>query len=263
MINSVTGLGTGFLSGRALETVISALYRFAFRRSRKVFFLNRDDRDLFVRRKLVRSAVAQIIPGSGIDLQRFAVAPPKSAGPLTFLFIGRMLIDKGVAEFLQAAETVKGQLPATRFQILGPTDAHPKAVPTELLERSARLGFVELLGSTGDVRPYIARSDCIVLPSYREGLPRVLVEASAMGRPSIAADVPGCREVVDDKVTGYLCAERSAPELARAMVRFARLEPGERAAMGLAARRKAETEFGDDHIVDAYLRALEAISQRK
>lgn len=261
VINSVTGLGTGFLSGRLLEMLVSGLYWSAFRRSRQVFFLNRDDHDLFVGRRLVKPQVAAVIPGSGIDLDRFKAGPPRASDELTFLFIGRLLTDKGVGEYLEAARIVTGHVPEARFQILGPADPHPKAVPADVVQDYEARGVVELLGSTDDVRPFITNADCIVLPSYREGLPRVLVEAGAMARPVIASDVPGCRDVVDHGVTGYLCAARSAEALAAAMLEFAQLAPAEREEMGQAARRKAEAEFGDEHVVRAFVSALERISK--
>ncbi len=259
VINTVTGLGTGFLSGRLLETIVSGLYRAAFRRSSRVFFLNRDDYDLFVGRGVVTPETAEIIPGSGIDLDHFQAAPPRRSAELIFLLIGRLLTDKGIVEYLETARAMKRQNLPARFQILGPADPHPKAVPAALLAEYEREGAVELLGSTDDVRPYIAAADCVVLPSYREGLPRVLVEAGAMARPVIASDVPGCREVVDDGVTGYLCEPRSAEALAAAVARFASLTPAEREKMGQAGRRKAEAEFGDEHVVRAYVSALDRI----
>ncbi len=255
-INSVTGLGTGFLGSRALEMLISAMYRAAFFRSSKVFFLNRDDYELFVSRGIVTRNIASIIPGSGIDLDHFRPAAATGNDSTTFLFIGRLLTDKGVREYLDAAKLVKTQHPEVRLQMLGPIEPHPKAVPNAILREHEASGHVELLGSTDDVRPYIARADCVVLPSYREGLPRVLVEAAAMARPVIASDVPGCRDVVEDGVTGYLCEVKSAESLASAMSRFVRNSSEERAAMAQAARWKAEREFGDEHVLDAYLNAL-------
>lgn len=261
VIASVTGLGTAFLGSKPLEMLVSAMYRTAFLRARKVFFLNRDDYDLFTRRKLVRREVAQIIPGSGIDLDWFAKAPsPDNPAPV-FLFIGRLLTDKGVCEYLEAARAAKAQIPGARFQILGPADPHPKAVRDELLKTFVDDGTVELLGSTDDVRPFIEAADCVVLPSYREGLPRVLVEASAMGRPVIASDVAGCRDVVEDGVTGLLCEVKSARSLEEAMVRFAEMPKEERAQMGSAGRQKAEREFGDEHVLRAYLSALSNVER--
>jgi len=259
VINSVTGLGTAFLGGPALELLVSTLYRAAFLRSKKVFFLNRDDRDLLVARHVVRPDRATVVPGSGIDLQYFGEAPPVENDRTKFLYIGRMLSDKGVREFLEAAQLIRRQVAGTQFQLLGPREAHPKAVPPELLRSCEDDGTVEFFGSTSDVRPYIAASDCVVLPSYREGLPRVLVEAGAMARPVIASDVPGCRDVVEDGITGYLCDAKSAESLAAAMLKFVRRPREERWRMGKAGRRKVEREFCDSRVVAAYVQALDAI----
>lgn len=259
VINSITGLGTGFLSGRLLEVIVSGLYWAAFRRSKKIFFLNRDDRDLFVGRRLVKSEKTDIIPGSGIDLDWFKMSPPPDRQQLVFLYIGRILYDKGVGEFLNAARIVKQQMPDVRFQILGPSDQHPKAVPADVIDRYKREKIVEFLGSTDDVRPFVANADCVVLPSYREGLPRVLVEAGAMARPVIATDVAGCRDVVDHEVTGLMCEPKSAESLARTMLAIARLTPSERARMGEKGRMKVEREFGDEIVVRAYVAALKEI----
>jgi glycosyltransferase involved in cell wall biosynthesis len=154
---------------------------------------------------------------------------------------------------------VKQHQQGARFTALGTVEPHPKSIGSDTLEKWKREQLVEFLGSADDVRPFIAQADCVVLPSYREGLPRALLEASAMARAVIGSDVPGCRDVVEDGITGYLCAPRSASSLAGAMIKFADLSPDRRAAMGLAGRRKAEREFGEQRVVDAYISALEQI----
>ena len=258
-INTVTGLGTGFLSGRALQGLVTVLYRLAFRRSRRVFFHNEDDLGLFVGKGLVAADKAMVVAGSGIDLELFAPAGRKaSEGPLGFLFIGRFLRDKGVEEFIAAARLVK-QGRAAQFRMIGAIEDHPKAASRELIESAAAAGDVELLGTTADVRPFIADAHCLVLPSYREGLPRVLLEASAMATPVIASDVPGCRQAVDDRVTGLLCEARSAGSLASVIAAFADMSFEERIEMGEMARAKAEREFSQERVVAAYLDALEGI----
>lgn len=258
-INTVTGLGTGFLTGRALQGLVSVLYRLAFRRSRRVFFHNSDDLELFVAKGLVGAGQAAVVAGSGIDLDHFAPAPQQpSARPPVFLFIGRFLRDKGVEEFIEAASLVKAQKPAV-FRMIGAVEDHPKAVSRELVEAAAARGDIELAGTTDDVRPFIADADCVVLPSYREGLPRVLLEASAMARPVIASDVPGCRQALDDGVTGLLCEARSASSLAAAMESFAGKTFKEQVAMGEKGRAKAERLFSQERVVAAYIDALKGI----
>jgi glycosyltransferase involved in cell wall biosynthesis len=265
VINTITGLGTGFLSGSALQALMCWLYRIALRRSRRVFFHNSDDRDRFLEANLITLKQSAVVPGSGVDLDRFSPrGKAPSNRPPTFLFVGRVLRDKGAEEFAEAAKIVRARGKAT-FQILGPTDDHPKAVSAATIQQWQADGSIELLGKAEDVRPFISEADCVVLPSYREGLPRVLLEASAMGKPVIASDVPGCSHAVDDDVTGFLCEARSAQSLAGAMLSFIQMPAERRAAMGRAGRTKAEREFSHAIVREAYVRELhdlEASSKR-
>ena len=257
-IPNVTGLGTAFLSGGLLQGVAEMLYRFAFRDLPVVFFQNEDDLALFLKRKLVREEQARLLPGSGIDLSYFSARPiaDRADGPV-FLMIARLLRDKGVVEYVEAARLLKKAQPGARFLLLGPPGAENRtAIGVETVEAWAAEGAIEYLGETEDVRPFIAEADCVVLPSYREGAPRTLIEASAMARPVIATDVPGCRAVVEDGVTGLLCAARSGESLAAACQRFAALPFRRREAMGLAGRRKMEREFDQEIVVAAYRKAL-------
>jgi glycosyltransferase involved in cell wall biosynthesis len=256
VLNTITGLGTAFLSGPALRTITVAIYRHALRKSQSVFFHNCDDRDLFVSQNLVRPTQARIVAGSGVDLEHFLPAATARQGETpTFLFVGRLLRDKGAKEFAEAASIVR-EVRSAKFLMLGSVENHPKAVQASELQRFVSTGIVELLGETDDVRPFMEASDCIVLPSYREGLPRVLLEAAAMAKPVIATDVPGCRSVVDDGRTGLLCEPRSSLSLAKAMTAFLSMSPQDRLSMGLRGREKAEQEFSQENVVDAYLDAL-------
>jgi glycosyltransferase involved in cell wall biosynthesis len=259
---NVTGLGTAFLSGKLLQTVTEQLYRRSFADLPVVFFQNEDDRDLFLDRRLVRADQARLLPGSGIDLQRFAPAPmPSSKEPPVFLMIARLLRDKGVLEFVEAARRVKVRHPQARFQLLGAAGSENRsAIDRPTVDAWVAQGVVEYLGTTPDVRPAIAAASCIVLPSYREGAPRTLIEAAAMARPLIATDVPGCRAVVDRDVSGFLCDLRSAESLALAMERFLALSPEAQQAMGAAGRAKMEREFDQTLVVAAYRAALDVIA---
>lgn len=255
-INTISGLGTGFLSGRALQALLLRLYRFGLRGSHRVFFHNEEDRNLFVDCGVLERGRATVVRGSGVSLSEFSpsLASTPNLAPI-FLFIGRLLKDKGAEEFLSAAAIVRSRSQA-RFKIIGVAEDHPKAIPARSIERAVAAGDVEMLGQTSDVRPFIAASDCVVLPSYREGLPRVLLEAAAMGKPVIATDVAGCRDAVDPSSTGYLCDARSAQSLADTIERFINLPRAEREAMGTRARAKAEREFSDKAVVTAYLEAI-------
>ena len=255
-VANISGLGTVFLKSGPLEKLVVPMYRYALRRADAVFFQNPDDRELFVARKIVRPEQARLLPGSGIDLDHYAPVPlPK--GPSKFLLIARLLGDKGVREFVEAARSLRRELPDARFQLLGPFDVDNRtSIAPQELEAWVGQGAVEYLGTTDDVRPFIAEASVVVLPSYREGLPRSLLEGAAMARPLIATNVPGCRELVEDGVTGLLCAPRDSRSLAAAMGKLGQMPPEELRAMGGAARALVEARFGEELVVRAYLDAL-------
>ena len=262
-IPNVSGLGTAFIRRGMLQQIVTRLYRVAFSRCPVVFFQNDEDRQLFVDRGIVEDRQARVLPGSGVDLEHFTPRPPTN-GPPAFLLVGRLLRDKGVREFVGAARALSPMLTGSRFQLLGPIDqANRTAITRAQLDDWVAEGVVEYLGVTDDVRPYMAKATAVVLPSYREGLPRSLLEAAAMERPLIAADVPGCRDVVEDGVNGYLCDPRDSRSLASAMRRMAALSPAERLAMGQAGRRKVQEQFGEELVVQSYLDVLDGLDRNK
>ena len=251
---TISGLGSAFLKGGLLGGILLRLYRVALGRAQAIIFQNIADRELFIARRIARPAQARLVAGSGIDLDRFAPAPIVENGEFRFLLIARLLLDKGIAEYVEAARIVRAKYPHTRFQLLGGSaDDNPSAVPQSELVRWGAETIVELLGVHDDVRPFIAAADCIVLPSYREGLPRSLLEGAAMARPLIASDVPGCREVVDHGVNGLLCEVRSSASLAAAMEQMLAMTTSGRSAMGAAGRRKVEAEFDQRRVAQTYL----------
>lgn len=257
-VPTVTGLGTAFLGGGLLSALARMLYRAAFAGLPAVFFQNRDDRDMFLARRLVAREQARILPGSGVDLDRFAPRPPPPADEeIGFLMIARLLRDKGIFEYVEAARLLRARGLRARFAVLGAVGSENRtAVRAAQLQAWREEGAIEYLGTVDDVRPHIARAHCVVLPSYREGAPRTLIEAAAMARPAIASDVPGCTAVVQDGVTGLLCAPKSAEALASAMARFAGLNAGERRRMGTAARVRMEQEFAVEVVIDQYREAI-------
>jgi len=267
VICNVSGLGTTFLHQGWLTRFVKLLYRIALSRSAVVFFQNREDLDLFVKSRLVRPEQGQLLPGSGIDLDHFALAPfrPRDAdsGPV-FILIARLLWDKGIYEYVEAARRIKAQMPRARFRLLGFLDVENRtAVPRQTVEHWEQEGIIEYLGETNDVRPHLADADCVVLPSYREGTPRSLLEAAAMARPLIATDVPGCRDVVEDGVNGLLCRAKDIDDLTDKMLLFTASSNEQRLEMGRQSRLKAERQFDERIVVDAYLAAIEQILARK
>jgi len=214
---------------------------------------------LFVEKGLVRRHQAALLPGSGIDLQRFQpYGRPRTADrSFCFLFVGRLLRDKGLVEYAQAARLLCPRWPDVEFAILGFAGSDNRsAVPIAEVERWQREGIVNYLGDTDDVRPFLQDANCVVLPSYREGLPRSLLEAAAMARPMVATDVPGCRDLITNGDNGLLCEVRSPASLAAAMEAMLRLDPAERQAMGQRARARVERDFDQAIVVDAYMEAL-------
>ncbi len=261
VVNNIAGLGAVFIRNSPVTRVVRGLYRLALSRSRRVFFQNDEDLGMFVEGGLVRSEVTGRVPGSGVDLTRFAPAPlPAAAGRIRFLLIARMLWDKGVGEYVAAARVLRQRYPDAEFCLLGFLDVqNPAAISRAQMDEWVAEGVVSYLGVSDDVREQITEADCVVLPSYREGTPRTLLEAAAMARPLVATDAVGCREVVDDGVNGYLCRVKDADDLAEKMERVIGMSHAERTEMGRCGREKVEREFDERFVVDAYLKVIREI----
>ncbi|MFD2246412.1 glycosyltransferase family 4 protein [Pontibacter ruber] len=264
-INNVSGLGTVFITKDYISNIALKLYRAAFRYPAKVFFQNQDDRKLFLKHGLVKAAITEVLPGSGIDVQKFVPnATFQRHQPFTFLMIARVLYDKGVKEYVEASWMVKARFPEVRCQLLGRVDERSRSgIKQQQLEEWIATGAIEYLGKTDDVTTVIVQADCVVLPSYREGTPRTLLEAAAMGKPLIASNVPGCREVVEQGVNGYLCRVRHAADLADKMMQLLQLEDGQLQQMGQASRRIAEEKFDDRLVIARYLQAIKEVTKDK
>jgi glycosyltransferase involved in cell wall biosynthesis len=267
-INNVSGLGTVFIVENLVSKVARGLYRLAFQFPHKVFFQNNDDRELFIRYGLIKPALTGLVPGSGVDLARFRPAPAvaKAPGaPFTFLMVARVLYEKGIVEYFEAARQVRAALPAgaVRFQLLGALDeAGGVGVPRATFEQWLAEGNIDYLGTSDDVAAHLHRADCVVLPSYREGTPKTLLEAAACGKPLVTTDVPGCRETVQHGRNGYLCAVRSATDLADKLLTVAQLAPERLAALGAASRQLAEEKFDEQLVLRQYLEAVAGAGRR-
>ena len=261
-VPNVSGLGRAFIRKSLVTQVAKALYRLTFGRAHRVFFQNLDDMAVFVTSGLVQKAKAERLPGSGVDLARFLPVPPvaRPTDQTVFLLVARMLWDKGVGEYVQAARTVRAVHPGARFQLLGFLDvANPAAVPRAEVEAWVAEGVVDYLGPTDDVRPYLEQTDCVVLPSYREGVPRTLLEAAAMARPVITTDAPGCRDTVVDGKTGFLCRTADASDLAEKILRFIAMTPDARLAMGQYGRTFVEKNFDERLVIQSYLKLVDEL----
>ncbi len=262
-VMNISGLGRAATSPSLASRVVDRLYRHTVARAAWVFFQNEDDRQLFVERRYVPQARTSRLPGSGVNLGAFTPSPLPSAqaGTCVFLMVARLLWDKGVGEYVEAAHSLRAQWPRARFQLLGPLDASSRSgVPRVKLDAWVTEGVVEYLGETDDIPPCLQAADCVVLPSsYREGVPRSLLEAAASARPVITTDSVGCRDAVDAGVTGLLCAPRDSADLARQMHTMLQMQPHERLRMGLAGRQKMEREFDERFVIDAYCAQIAAL----
>jgi len=264
-INNVSGLGTVFIVKNFVSKVALGLYRFAFRFPHKVFFQNADDRQLFLDHGLVRPEITGLLPGSGVDTARFRPAAEFTRQqPFVFLMVARVLYEKGVVEYFEAARLVRQAVPGTRVQLLGGLDeAGGVGVPRATFEEWLKAGDIEYLGRSDDVAAHLHRADCAVLPSYREGTPKTLLEAAAVGKPLVTTDVPGCRETVADGRNGYLCQVRSGPDLAAKMLQVLRLPAADLRGMGQNSRYLAETKFDEKLVLAKYLSAVAEVRVRR
>jgi len=259
-ISTVTGLGYVFINNGASSTIAKLLYKLAFNFSDKIFFQNEDDRALFVNEKLVKSEKSEVIPGSGIDTDFYhpsyciPLEPKEPKKGFTFLMIARLLKDKGVYEYMKAAENIKKAYPETIFLLLGDQDeGNPAGVSSEDIKVWKQENNVKLLGFDKNTRKYICKSDAVVLPSYREGIPKVILESFAMGKPCITTDAPGCRHTVDDNINGLICKVADAEDLERNILKFMKSPLEVRVSMGREARNKATNTFSTSIIVKKYL----------
>jgi glycosyltransferase involved in cell wall biosynthesis len=258
----ITGRGTtlqgvpGTLRDRLVRTAVKGLYRTALPMAHGVFFQNRDDRDLFAGEGMLPPQVPRIlINGSGVDLDHFTPAPMPEP-PVTFLFVGRLLRNKGLAELVDACRILAGRGVPFRTRILGPLDPNPNGITAERLEGWVREGIVEYLGEARDVRPALAQAHVMVLPSYGEGTPRSVLEAMAMGRAVVTTDAPGCRETVVDGQNGLLVPVGDPEALAAAMDRLVR-DPALIGRFGAECRRVAEAKYDVRRVTSDILSFME------
>jgi len=258
VIANISGLGRAFVSGGWIERVSRALYGVALRWPSTVFFQNEEDRTIFIEAGLVDAARTHRLPGSGVDVDRFSPRPKPQAGPFQFLLVARLLWDKGVGEFVEAARIVKAKRPEMEFALAGFLDVdNPSAVPRSAVEEWEREEVVKFLGSFDDMVPVYAQADCVVLPSYyREGVPRSLLEAASMGKPVITTDSVGCRDTVEDGVTGWLVPPRDSCALGARMLSLFDLTDAERAGISAAARSRVGQIFDEQIVLKAYVNAI-------
>lgn len=256
----IAGLGSVFqpngFKGIIIKAILSIQYKVALSVCRKVFFQNSDDINDFIKMGLVKGDKTVTINGSGVNLERFVPKPMPNDS--VFLFVGRLLHDKGLIEFIEAACLVKKQFPTARFVIVGPLETNPTAVKPEELEQYIQEGIIEYPGATYDVKPFLWECTVFVLPSYREGTSRAVLEAMATGRPIITTDSPGCRETVRNGVNGFLVPVKDIKALAERMIWMIE-NPEEASRMGRESIRICREKYDVRKVNRDILRALELI----
>ena len=254
LIANMTGLGDAIENGGWLQKLTVSLYRFGIGKAAQVFFQNETNRDFCIKCGIANEK-SIVLPGSGVNLTYHSYQEYPSDSMLKFLFIARLLKDKGTEEYLETAKTLKAKYPQTEFQILGWKEGPYQ----QQMEELVKAGVINYLGTTSDIRPYLTNVHCTIMPSYHEGMSNVNLESAANGRPVITTNVAGCRETVDDGKTGYLVEAKSAEALINGVERFLALPYNQKKIMGQMAREKVEREFDRNIVVKAYLKAIESL----
>ncbi len=267
-ISTITGTGPLFESNSISYIAARQLYKRVLKKTKFVFFPNFDDLDGFIERKYIRKEQAKRVPGSGVNYDKFTPLPTTRSndGKFIFLYISRLVKDKGVMEFVESASLLKENYPHAEFHIIGPLWGGNKkslTVTAEELNRWIEKKWIVYHDKQKDVRPFMADADCVVMPSYREGMSNVLLEAASMARPLIATNVTGCRDIVDDGVNGFLCNVRDGKDLAEKMKKMMNLSAAEREKMGAKGRDKMIREFDKKIVVKTYIEAIDLVVNGK
>jgi glycosyltransferase involved in cell wall biosynthesis len=263
-ITNITGVGPLFTSKNLAYRIARSIYRDALQKTRKVFFQNFDDMNLFLQKKFVRKEIAERVPGSGVDYQKFSPITNAKTDEenFIFLFIGRLIKDKGIFEFVEAARVIRKKFPNIIFNVIGPfwhQNLKSNTITKSDLQNWIVEGIIDYQGEKKDIRKFIAEADCIVLPSYREGTSNILLEAASMEKPIITTNTTGCKETVEDEVTGFLCKVKDAEDLADKMEKMYLLSEEDRKTMGRKGRQKIIKEFDKQIVINAYLKAIHEI----
>ncbi len=254
-VANITGLGDALENKGWLRSLTIMLYRLGLSKSQKVFFQNQYNRD-FCKTNGIVGVNTGLLPGSGVNLNYHQFQPYPKDGEVKFVFMGRLIHDKGAVEYLDAVEAIGRKYSKVQFWILGMYDDEYK----ERIESLIKQGYLEYIPSKQDIRPVLSDVHCSIMPSYHEGMSNVNLESAANGRPVITTDVPGCKETVDDGITGYLVESRNSNSLISAIEKFINKPYEDKKLMGQAARKKVESEFDRQIVVDAYLKEIQLIA---
>lgn len=256
-VSNITGLGTAIENDGWMQKIALTIYKTGLGKAQKVFFQNTANRDFMVSRNVIKGAY-DLLPGSGVNLNRYEVSEYPEKETIDFVFVGRMMKEKGIENYMEMAEAIREKYPETRFHICGPYEQDYR----ERLEELQQKGVLVYHGVVKDMLAIYKEMSCTVHPSYYpEGLSNVLLESSACARPIITTDRAGCREVIDDGVNGYICKQNDTADLIKQVEKFLALSREERKAMGLAGRTKVEKEFNRQIVIDKYLQEVERVKE--
>lgn len=257
VINNISGLGTLFIKNSLSTKIAKLLYRLSQRKADKVFFQNNDDLQIFIDYQLIKPEQTEIIPGSGVDTNTFIPLKNKTKDTFEFIFIGRLIYDKGILEYVEALRILKRKYKNIKGNVLGPIyHSNATAITQNDLDSWIEEGVISYLGVTNNVVEYMQKADCLVLPSYREGLSKVLIESSSVGLPIVTTDVPGCRDVVINNVTGLICKPKNVSDLSLKMEQILNMTKQQRDIMASEARQRAINVFNIEKVIDVYKKAI-------
>lgn len=257
-ICNITGLGSGYLKNGLVKKIIKILSRISYKKATKIFFQNTSDMNTLINDNILTRNY-DLLPGSGVNLERYNLLDyPDKESEVNFSFIARVMKDKGIDEYLEAAKSIKVNYPRVNFSIIGKIE---EVKYRSILSEYERRGIIKYEGFNDDIIHVIEKSNCIINPSYSEGMSNVLLEGAACGRPLIASDIPGCREIIDNDINGLLFNVKSAEDLIEKIDKFINLDYREKVLMGLAGRIKVQDSFNRDIVVDKYMNLINSIER--
>jgi glycosyltransferase involved in cell wall biosynthesis len=263
-INNITGLGTVFIKETLITSIVKLFYKISLACSTYVFFQNPEDQNYFLSKRLVSINKCSVIPGSGVDTNKFTPVDHDNDGIFRFLLVARVIQDKGIFEYIDAAYILKNKYSNIEFGLLGELDSiNRTAIPKKRILKLHDDGVINYLSKTDNVREQLANADCVVLPSYREGSPRSLMEASSMAIPIVTTNVVGCRQVIDDNITGILCQVKDSFDLALKMEKMFNMPESDRKKMGELGRKKMLKEFNESIVINKYIDTIKYILAKK
>jgi len=260
VVNNITGLGSTFIRQNKINAFYGLMYKVSLKKAKHIFFQNQEDHELFLRNRIISiNQSVSLIPGSGVDTSKFSPEKKSQKKDFVFLMVSRILKDKGILEFIEACKEVSQKHTKCKFWIVGQYDLkNQNSIPYNDFIDLIKSNSIRYKGTLDTIEELLQKVSCVVLPSYREGSPRSLMEASSMELPVIATDVVGCKSVVEDNVTGFLCKVRDYKDLSDKMKKMYKLAPEERKKMGKKGRNKMIREFSEEIIFDNYIHVLKS-----